>query len=329
MGGGDGVVGGQIVVLAGVDDDAGISVDNAGEELVHDGALHVDVAEQNAVQSVVQHDVQTLQSAHGGDLRHAQAGAVVAQPDIAVLLLAHLIQRGAHQTEVLLGGVGAAEALGGGAVGHVVQQGLAGGADDGDDVGALLGTGLGLDNILIDITGGHDDIQVGALLVAEAAQILVALGDVVVDALDGGIHIGLNGGADLAVAVGGQFGQVQLAAVNGLCHALGILAGFQNGVADDPGGTQGQQGVFHQVVHHHVGHGHVHLVDAVDPQQTADGALHRDGGVLVDEALDVGCHVGSGLAGLVDQFKIQAEFAFHRFTSSAHVFHHVQARKTR
>lgn len=166
MGGGNSIVGGQIVILTGVDDNAGVAVDNTGEVLVYDGALHVDVAEQDAVERIVQHNIQALQSAHSGNLRHTQAGAIVAQADVAVLLLAHLVQSGAHQAEVLLSGVGAAEALGGSAIRHIVQQRLAGGTDHSDDVGTLLGAGLGLDNILIDITGGHDDIQVGAFLVA-------------------------------------------------------------------------------------------------------------------------------------------------------------------
>ena len=301
VGGGDGVVGGQIVVLTGVDDHAGIAVDHAGEVLVHDGALHVDVAEQDAVQSVVEHHVQALQSAHGGDLGHTQAGAVVAQPDIAVLLLAHLVQSRAHQAEVLLGGIGAAEALGGGAVRHIVQQGLAGGTDDGDDVGALLGTGLGLDNILVDIAGGHDDVQVGAFLVAPLLQIRIALGNVLVDALHGGVDHGSDGGADLLVGVGGNLGQVQLTLVDGLSHGLGILAGFEHGVADGPRRAHRQEGRCHHVVHHHVGQGDVHLVDAVDAQQAANRALHGDRGVLVNEPLGVVCHMGSGLAGLVDQ----------------------------
>ena len=70
---GDSVVGGQIVVLTGVDDNAGITVDNTGEVLVNDGTLHIDVAEQDAVESIVQHNIQALQSAHSGDLGHAQA----------------------------------------------------------------------------------------------------------------------------------------------------------------------------------------------------------------------------------------------------------------
>ena len=74
----DRVVRGQVVILARVDDDARVAVDNAGEILVHDRTLHVDVAEQDAVQRVVQHDVEPFQCAHRRDLRHAQTRAVVA-----------------------------------------------------------------------------------------------------------------------------------------------------------------------------------------------------------------------------------------------------------
>ena len=64
---------GEIVVLARVDDDARKGVDPAGEALVDQRPLHVDIPEQDAVEGVVQHHVQPLQGAHGGDLRHAQA----------------------------------------------------------------------------------------------------------------------------------------------------------------------------------------------------------------------------------------------------------------
>ena len=311
VGGGDGVVGGQVVILTGVDDNAGIAVDDTGEVLVDDGTLHVDIAEQDAVQSVVQHHVQTLQSAHGGDLGHAQAGAIVAQADVAVLLLAHLVQRSAHQAEVLLGGVGAAEALGGSAVRHVVQQGLAGGTDDSDDVGTLLGASLSLNDILVDVAGGHDDIQVGAFLVAPVAQVLVALGNVLVDASHSGVHHGLDGGANFRIGVSGNLAEIQLAGADSLCHALGILAGFHHSVADRPGGAHRQDGVGHQVVNDHVGHGDVHIVDAIDAQQTANRTLHRDGGMLIDKALGVVRHLSGRGTRLIDQLKIQAEFAFH------------------
>lgn len=216
------VGGGQVVVLTGVDDHARIGVDGAGEGLVHQGALHVDVAEQDAVQGVVQHDVQALEGAHGGDLGHAQAGAVVAHADVAAQLLAHLVHGLTHQAEVLLGGVGAAEALGGGAVGHVVQQGLAGGADDGDDVGALAGGGGGLHHVLIDVAGGHDQVDPGALLLAAVG------GNEVLAALAAGADLGQallhdrsQGGVDVRLAVDGQLGQLQLVGGHVLGDGLG------------------------------------------------------------------------------------------------------------
>ena len=113
----------------------------------------------------------------------------------------------------------------------------------------------------------------------------------------------------------GDLAQIQLTAVHSLCHALGILAGLHHGVADAPCGAGGKQGVGHQVVNDHVGHGDIHIVDAIDTQQTANSALHRDGGVLVDKVLGVVRDLGGGGTGTVDQLKIQAEFAFHSLPS--------------
>ena len=62
---------GQVVVLARVDDDAREGVDPAGKALVDQRPLHVDVPEQDAIEGVVEHHVQPLEGAHGGDLRHA------------------------------------------------------------------------------------------------------------------------------------------------------------------------------------------------------------------------------------------------------------------
>ena len=41
------------------------------------------------------------------------------------------------------------------------------------------------------------------------------------------------------------------------------------------------------MINNDVGQRDVHVVDTVDAQQAADRALHRDGGVLVNEALGV------------------------------------------
>ena len=113
----------------------------------------------------------------------------------------------------------------------------------------------------------------------------------------------------------GDLAEIQLTGADSLCHALRILAGLHHGVADRPGGAHRQEGVCHQMVNDHVGQRHVHIIDAIDAQQTANRALHRDGGVLVDKALGVVRHLGSGGTRLIDQFKIQAEFAFHIVTS--------------
>ena len=65
------------------------------------------------------------------------------------------------------------------------------------------------------------------------------------------------------------------------------------------------------MVNDHVGHGDVHIVDAIDAQQTANRTLHRDGGMLIDKALGVVRHLSGRGTCLIDQLKIQAEFAFH------------------
>jgi hypothetical protein len=115
----------------------------------------------DAVHRVVEHHVQPLHRTHRGDLWHAQARAVVGQPDVAAHLVAHLVQRGAHQAKVLLRGIGAAKAFGGGAKGHVVQQALAGGADHRNDVGTLLGGRTRLLDVFVDVAGGHDQVEPG------------------------------------------------------------------------------------------------------------------------------------------------------------------------
>ena len=66
---------------------------------------------ENAVQSVVEHHIQTFECAHYGDLGHAEARAVVAQADVAADLFAYFVQSLAHDPEVLLRGERAAELL--------------------------------------------------------------------------------------------------------------------------------------------------------------------------------------------------------------------------
>ena len=73
----DGIIGRQVVVFPRVDDDAGVRVDHAREVLVDERPLRVDVAEEDAVERIVEHHVEPLERAHRRDLRHAEAAAVV------------------------------------------------------------------------------------------------------------------------------------------------------------------------------------------------------------------------------------------------------------
>ena len=155
----DGVGGGQVVVLAGVDDDAGAGVHLSAEPLVDERAHRVDVAEEDAVHAVVEHHVEPLEARQCGDLGHAQAAGVVGQPYVAPELPARLVERRAHQPEVLLGRVGAGEPLAGGALGHVVEQRLAGRPDHGDHVGSLPGGLLRLRDVLVDVAGRDDQVD--------------------------------------------------------------------------------------------------------------------------------------------------------------------------
>ena len=246
-----GVGGGQVVVFAGVDDDAGIGIDHAREKLVDEGALHVDVAEDDAVHRVVEHHVEPLHGAHGGDLRHTQARAVVGQADVAAYSCAHLVKGGAHQPEVLLGCEGAAKAFSGGAVRHVVEQALTGGADHGDDVGALFGSGARLLHVLEDIACGHDQVQPGFGAFAEGLDHGIARGALPGDVL---AHA-LGDGVGLVARCAQVLRQGQAQGPRG--HLLGNLlhrqAVRQHGPADDHRSAVRQQALLLEMLDHAVG----------------------------------------------------------------------------
>jgi hypothetical protein len=185
----DGVGRREVVVLAGVDDDPRPRVDLAREPLVHKGSDRVDVAEEDAVHRVVEHHVEPLEAGQGGDLRHTEAAGVVGQPDVPPDLAAGLVERRPHEPEVLLGGVGARIPLVRRALRHVVEQRLAGGPDDGDDVGALARGGLGLGDVLVDVAGGDDEVDPGSLRrVAESPDEAFAGGSLPVDGADAVAH---------------------------------------------------------------------------------------------------------------------------------------------
>ncbi len=288
VGGLDGVGGGEVVVLAGVDDDAGAGVDLAAEALVDERADRVDVAEEDPVHRVVEHHVEPLEAGQGGDLGHAEAGGVVGEPDVAAQLLRRLVEGRPHQAEVLLGGVGAGEPLTGGAFGHEVEQRLPGRPDHRDDVGALAGCGLGLRDVLVDVAGGDD--QVDPRLARRVADLLdhpLALAAVGVDPLDAGAHglLGVSAGGGRVLAVGELEGDGTGAGLLGQGkQVVGVAAPER--VPDGQGDA---------VLEADVGADHVE--QPVDPRravgvgtgeagQPQRGPLDGDGGVLLGEPDD-------------------------------------------
>jgi hypothetical protein len=214
---------------------------------------------------------------HGGDLGHAQARAVVRQPDVALQLVAHLVQRGAHEAEVLLRGIGAAKTFGGGAIGHVVQQALAGGPDHGHDVGALLGGGARLHDVFKDVAGGHDEIQPRRTRFTHGRDLGGACIALALDVVAGQAR--LFAGAALRGGQVARGGQRQAAGGHGLCHLLRRPALFGHGGGHHHGSAQRQQALGLQVVHHAVGQRHLVVVHTVHAHQAQAGAFHRGGGV--------------------------------------------------
>ena len=70
----DGIVCCEVVVFTGVEDDTAVADDNSGHELVNQRSLHVDISEEDAVDSVVKHNVKSFESTHCSDFRHAHSG---------------------------------------------------------------------------------------------------------------------------------------------------------------------------------------------------------------------------------------------------------------
>src|SRR5690606_28774705 len=101
------VGGGEGVVLAGVDDDAGACVDLTREPLVDKGSDRVAVAETDAAHSAAAPHAQSPEGGQGGGLRRAPSASIAAPADVAPQLRARLVQCGPHHPGALLSGVGA------------------------------------------------------------------------------------------------------------------------------------------------------------------------------------------------------------------------------
>ena len=155
----DRVGGREVIVLAGIDDDARIGIEHPAEVLVHERALHINIAEQNAVHRVVEQHVEPLERADRRDLRHAQTACIIREQDVTAEPLRDLVQRGAHDGEVRLRRIRAAETLGRGPERNEVEQRLAGRPNYRDDLCARLGRGHRRGAVLVNIPAGDDHVE--------------------------------------------------------------------------------------------------------------------------------------------------------------------------
>ena len=93
------------------------------------------------------------------DLRHAESAGVVGEHDVAAELLADLVERRAHDAEVGLRRIRAAEAFGRRAERDEVEQRLSGRANDRDDLRAGFGRRDRRGAIFVDVAAGNDDVE--------------------------------------------------------------------------------------------------------------------------------------------------------------------------
>ena len=217
--------------------------------------------------------------------------------DVAPEAIRLLVERLAHDAEVLLGRVGAAESLGGGAVRNIVEQRLRRAADDGDHVGALLGGGFRLLHVVVDIAGGDDDVLPGRAIErsdAKVALALLALVDARLQLPDRGARLRAHLLAELLVLGGGK--RWQLFGVRGdpLDRLQRILARRRaQGAAQPVRRVPLQHAGVAQAVDHQIRQRSTAGTGAGDPEQPQDGALDGDRGVATDERL----HAHRGAAG--------------------------------
>ena len=302
----DRVVGRQVVIFAGVEDNAAVADDDSGEELVYNGSLHVDVAEQNAVQGVVEHDVQTFQS----------TGGVVAQTDVSADIFTDSVQSLSHDAEVFLRCIGTAETFGGGAVGNVVQQGLCSRSDNGDDICTLAGCSFCLVDVFVDVAGRNDDVQIRLLSFADRRQVFFSLSRLLADLRKSFFYVRLDGLAGLLHGNGFELHDVQLTQRNCLSDFLGRLARFDDRVAHPVGNALRKTAAVLDRVYKNIGKRSFDVVHAVYAQKSQNGSFGRDGSVRVDELLHAFCDVLSMVSCARDDVLVQIQFACHPYSPS-------------
>ena len=145
--GGVGVVGAVDLGHAGPGDDL------FGLAGVHKGADHVDVAVDDVVLGVLVAAVDAFLGEHDGHVRPGHAGDIRVVVDGAAHLILDHVQSLALGADLLAGDGNAAHALGR-ALDQTVEVGLAGGADDHDVVGAVMGGHTHTADVVLKPAGG-------------------------------------------------------------------------------------------------------------------------------------------------------------------------------
>ncbi len=237
------------------------------------------------------------------------SAAISGQPHIPAQLMRNVIQRGPHQPEVLPGRVRSREPLPGGALGHVVEQRLAGGADHRDDVGPFPRRRLGLRDVLVDVAGRHDEVDPRLGRVGGGADHRGPLGPAGVDPGEapgerrggrrpGRVRVGALGQPELPLARGGvasQRGQAGIATGDqrvprGQRHPVLQAAPVGHGIDE--------------VVHPRHAVLRVGAVEAAEPQHRP---FHRHRGVRAGHLHDGLARDGGQLPRLADDLGVQPE----------------------
>src|SRR5690606_19529663 len=99
-------------------------------------------------------------------------------------------------------------------------------------------------------------------------------------------------------------GKIEFTACNRFCQRLGLFAQRNRGLPKPVGGTISKHLARHQMLYYDIWQWHPHGINAIDTQQTADGALYGCGGELLGVGVSIYCDLPGGLASLIYFFPI-------------------------
>ena len=201
----------KVVVLTCVDDNTCKTVDYSRHELVNKGSLHVDVAEEDTVKGIIQHNIQSLKCTHNCNFRHTQTRTVVTYSNVSAKFLTNLVHCLTHNLEVGLGSISSAESLSCNTVRNIVQQTLSGCTDNGNDISTLSCCSLSLNNILIDVTGSNNYIQVRFWTLTYCIQVVLPSLSSCSYLGNAGINNRLKYSLNGSLVCNLNFGQIQIA----------------------------------------------------------------------------------------------------------------------